>query len=183
MSPAVEIAVEIEVKASPALSPRAELRVDDRVPQKLLSIKESAASKIMNSRYLSSVRRPSLWRAIEAVTIAGVFCCVVLSASIHRLSAFSAEASGPAAVTENLASAQTERSRLSVLYGNTGLEILRSTERAEADIVAQDTIVRYDRHTGSRQGRSLAKSYAVTASTVSAKDSIASATIRSHARG
>src|ERR1700687_922676 len=130
------------------------------LPEKLLSVACSTVSKGMKILRLNDVRRPSAWRLIEAVAIAAVFCGVMLTASINRLSAFPAEPPRTTELVGERASAQTAKSAAAVLPepATVVLHRLRSIESSQAGIIAQDTVVRYASLPGGRR-RPTASSY------------------------
>lgn len=123
------------------------------VPEKLLSVACSTVSKGMKILGLNDVRRPSVWRLIEAVAIAAVFCGIMLTASINRLSAFPAEPPRPTELVGGRAYARTAKSAAAVFPEPATVVLYRlpSTERRQAGIIAQDTVVRYAKLPGGRR--------------------------------
>ena len=105
-----------------------------------------------------TVRRPifpsneSFWRTATVVALAAVLC-LLLGASVHRLSPLPGGLSPPSEVVEQQVPLQRTKSVATVLASD-GKPIvtpnrLDSTYSSEADLVAEDTVVRHHTRVGS----------------------------------
>jgi hypothetical protein len=94
------------------------------------------------------LRRPMSWRTVEALAIAIVFC-MMMGVSIHRLSALPGRTSLPSGMLEQRNASQSGRPTAKVLAsfqqpvvtGNSR----QSPDGGEADIVAEDIVIRYQK--------------------------------------
>jgi hypothetical protein len=94
------------------------------------------------------LRRPMSWRTVEALAIAIVFC-MMMGVSIHRLSALPGRTSLPSGMLEQRNASQSGRPRAKVLASfqqrvGTG-NSRQSPDGGEADIVAEDIVIRYQK--------------------------------------
>ena len=128
------------------------VRRSSPLPGKLIPLVGPGAPNGMNILCLSTLSRPIVWRAIETLAIAGVFCCLLLSASIHRLSPLPGEPPLSSKMVEQRTPFQKQKPTATVLAlsekPNVSLDRLQSTQRSEADIIAQDTVIRHDKRFG-----------------------------------
>jgi hypothetical protein len=166
-------ALAFESQARQIISPDPELPFESSalLPGRLLSPARSGVSKGMNTLRLGDVSRPAVWRMIETVSIAAVFCCVMLSASIHRLSAFPAELPRPSeSVEQRIATPQPKPVAADFSDKATrGVDRLGSTERSRSDVIAQDTVIRYDKYSSNVQAKTTASLYLARWSVASAQ--------------
>ena len=105
-----------------------------------------------------TVRRPifpsneSFWRTATVVALAAVLC-LLLGASVHRLSPLPGGLSPPSEVVEQQVPLQRTKSVATVLASGRNPIVtpirLDSTYSSEADLVAEDTVVRHHTRVGS----------------------------------
>jgi hypothetical protein len=149
----------LRVPATPEMAPV----VTDRImaneiakehlrPGRLVSPVEPTVPHRMNVLF----RRPMSWRTVEALAIAIVFC-MMMGVSIHRLSALPGDRSLPSGMLEQRNASQSVRPTAKVLALSRQPVVTRNSRRppdgSEADIVAEDFVIRYQERAADLPGQ------------------------------
>ena len=104
--------------------------------------------------WFGNVRRLHFWRTVEALVIAAVFSGLLVRASMHRISRFYGGATLPSEMVDQGTLSQEPNPVAAVLASSqkaiVRLERLQSIQRSQADIIAEDTVIRYNKHSANR---------------------------------
>ena len=158
--PPFSLAFEPSMRREAPPDPECPVRSESLVLKRLIPLAGPAAPNGTNNLWYA--RRPNFWRSVEAFVIAVVFACLLVRASMDRLSRLYRGPTLPSEMVEQRTPSQKPNQVAAVLPFSgpfsekaiAKLGRLESTQRSQADITAEDTVIRYDQHSADRfQGK------------------------------
>lgn len=161
--PPFSLAFEPSMRREAPPDPECPVRSESLVLKRLIPLAGPRGPNGTNNLWYA--RRPNFWRSVEAFVIAVVFACLLVRASMDRLSRLYRGPTLPSEMVEQRTPSQKPNQVAAVLPFSgpfsekaiAKLGRLESTQRSQADITAEDTVIRYDQQSADRfQGKTTA---------------------------